>query len=264
VATSSASANPYVADGEQEAADVLRAEGITKRFGENTVLSGVDLRLRAGENLAILGKSGIGKSVFLKMVTGLLQPDSGSLSLWGESMDGLTDDEWRPFRLRLGMVFQSGALFDSMSVYDNVAFPLRARGDRGEREIRDVVEERLEWVELPDTAGRSPSELSGGMRRRIALARTLAVNPEFLLYDEPTAGLDPVTARKMAELMHNLDKKLRSTSILVTHDIECARQVSSRWAYLSAGRFLIDAAPEDVLASEIPEVQEFFRAPNRA
>jgi phospholipid/cholesterol/gamma-HCH transport system ATP-binding protein len=159
------------------------------------------------------------------------------------------------------MVFQAGALFDSMSVHDNIAFPLRERGAHGEEEIRRIVEERLEWVDLAGQGDRPPSELSGGMRRRVALARTLAADPEFILYDEPTTGLDPLTARKMSDLMHNLDRKLRSTSVLVTHDIACARRVSARWAYLYEGRVVIDAAPEDVLSSGLPEVEEFFLLP---
>jgi phospholipid/cholesterol/gamma-HCH transport system ATP-binding protein len=238
--------------------EVLRMESVTKRFGRNLVLDRVSLRLTAGEELAILGKSGSGKSVLLKIVTGLLEPDEGSVFLWGRCMDGLGDEGWLPSRRRLGMVFQAGALFDSLSVFENVAFPLRERKMKDENEIRSIVEERLEWVGLPGQGERPPSELSGGMRRRVALARTLAADPEFILYDEPTAGLDPVTGRKIAHLMRDLDRKLGSTSILVTHDIACARAVSRRWAYLSEGHIVADGSPEELLEGKFPELQEFL------
>jgi phospholipid/cholesterol/gamma-HCH transport system ATP-binding protein len=238
--------------------EVLVASGIHKSFGTTRVLEGFDLRLREGENLAILGRSGSGKSVFLKIVTGLLIPDAGTVQLWGRHIEDLHEDEWVPYRRRMGMVFQAGALFDSMSVYENVAFPLRERQVQPEAEVRRIVAERLEWVGLPGTEGLSPSELSGGMRRRVALARTLAGEPQFVLYDEPTSGLDPVTGRRIARLMRDLDRKLRSTSILVTHDIECALTMSSRWAFLSGGRVLADGRPEDLLASHDEEIREFL------
>jgi phospholipid/cholesterol/gamma-HCH transport system ATP-binding protein len=239
-------------------AEVLRAEGLRVAFGDKVVLDGLDLTVRAGESLAVLGKSGIGKSVLLKVITGLIVPDAGRVALWGTEVEGLSEEDWLPLRRRMGMVFQAGALFDSMSVFENVAFPLRERRGTPEDEVARIVDERLEWVGLPGTQDLSVSELSGGMRRRVAVARTLAADPEFVLYDEPTTGLDPVTGRKIARLMRDLDTKLNSTAIIVTHDIECARTVASRWAYLSRGRVVADGTPDDLLRSPDPEVQEFL------
>jgi phospholipid/cholesterol/gamma-HCH transport system ATP-binding protein len=244
--------------------DVLHVQGLHKSFGPKKVLDGIDLRLGAGEPLAILGRSGTGKSVLLKIITGLLQPDSGRVALWGQWTDDFSEDDWVPLRRRLGMVFQSGALFDSMNVFENVAFPLRERKMHSEAEIRDIVEARLEWVSLSGAGPLAPSELSGGMRRRVAVARTLAADPEFILYDEPTAGLDPITGRKIAHLMRDLDTKLKSTSIVVTHDIECARIVSSRWVYLSRGQVLADGSPEQFFASSEAEVREFLLVEEKA
>lgn len=237
---------------------VLRVSGVKKRFGGKIVLDGIDLVVRKGETIAILGRSGTGKSVLLKILTGLLAPDSGQVQLWGVDIAALTPRTWLPFRRRMGLVFQSGALFDSMSVHENVAFPLRERKMRDEPAIGRIVEQRLEWVGLPGAGPLSPSELSGGMRRRVAIARTLAVDPELVLYDEPTAGLDPLTGRKVALLMRDLDTKLGSTSVLVTHDLDCARIVANRWVYLSEGRILADGTPEEFLGSRVPEVRDFL------
>jgi phospholipid/cholesterol/gamma-HCH transport system ATP-binding protein len=237
---------------------VLRVEGLRVAFGEKVVLDGLDLTVREGESLAVLGKSGIGKSVLLKVITGLITPSAGRVALWGTEVEGRSEEDWLPLRHRMGMVFQAGALFDSMNIFENVAFPLRERKGTPEEEIERIVEERLAWVGLSGTQALSVSELSGGMRRRVALARTLAADPEFVLYDEPTTGLDPVNGRKIARLMRDLDRKLHSTAIVVTHDIECARTVASRWAYLSRGRVVVDGSPDDLLRSRDPEVQEFL------
>ncbi len=253
-----------IAASDQAATEILRVSRVSKMFGVQTVLDELDLAVCAGENLAIIGKSGTGKSVLLRIINGLMPPDSGTLLLWGQVAEDLTEDQWVPLRRRMGMVFQSGALFDSMTVFENIAFPLREREALAESEIRDLVEERLEWVELPGVGEQYPSELSGGMRRRVALARTIAYSPEFILYDEPTSGLDPLTAQKIALLMQNLDRKLNSTSILVTHDIQSARIVSSRWAYLSAGKVLADGTPEELEQSSESEVREFLRASDSA
>jgi len=238
--------------------EVLRGEQVVVKFGSKTVLDRMSLSLEAGENVAILGGSGTGKSVFLKLVVGLLAPNEGSIHLWGQPTEGLDEDAWTPFRRRMGMVFQSGALFDSMSVFENIAFPLRQWGDRDEDAITKRVEECLTWVDLDGVGHQSPSELSGGMRRRVALARTISFEPEFVLYDEPTTGLDPVTARKISRLIRDLDRKLSSTSILVTHDIECARTVASRWAYLAGGKIVADGTPDELLSSGDEELREFL------
>lgn len=246
------------AAGSEPRVEVLRVEGASKAFGEQVVLDDVRLTVESREHLAILGRSGTGKSVLLKIITGLLEPDQGDVYLWGQRISGLSEKDWLPLRRRMGLVFQSGALFDSMTVFENVAFPLRELKMESEAEIRQTVEERLEWVGLSGTGEQAPSELSGGMRRRVALARTLAGNPEFILFDEPTAGLDPVTGRKISHLMRDLDKRLKSTSIVVTHDIDCARTVSGRWAFLSHGRVLAQGHPQELLESEDPEVREFL------
>lgn len=252
--------------------EVLRLVGVRKAFGSNLVLDGVHLSVRAGERIAILGRSGCGKSVLLKIIAGLLPPDDGEVLLWGRPVVDLGDDAWVEIRRRLGIVFQAGALFDSLSVFENVAFPLRERKNCGgnkigrgsrhqrEEEIRRTVEERLAWVGLAGTGPLAPSQLSGGMRRRVALARTLAGDPEFILYDEPTSGLDPVTGRRIARLMRDLDRKTHSTSIVVTHDIGCARVVAERWAFLAEGRMIADGAPDALLRSRVPPVAEFLQA----
>jgi phospholipid/cholesterol/gamma-HCH transport system ATP-binding protein len=249
----------------------VRLHDATLKFGSHTVLDRLNLSVQRGENVAVLGESGTGKSVLLKVVIGLLELDRGQAYLWGESVSSLSEESLNAYRQRMGFVFQSGALFDSMSVFDNVAFPLRERGadqrggsagERGrplqEKAIRHIVEERLEWVGLPGLGEKLPSELSGGMRKRVALARTLAGDPELVLYDEPTTGLDPVTGRKIATLIRNLDAKLQSTSIVVTHDIDCARAVASRWAFLSGGRILATGRPSELMESPEPEIQAFL------
>ena len=237
---------------------VLRIVGVSKSFGTVSVLEDFNLEMVAGENLAILGRSGIGKSVLLKLITGLLKPDRGEIYLWGEPTSQCTEADWKPLRRRLGMVFQSGALFDSMTVGENVAYPLQNMQRLSSEKIAENVAETLEWVDLGGMEERYPHELSGGQRRRVALARTISFGPEFVLYDEPTTGLDPTTARRISRLMRNLDAKLCSTSILVTHDIPCARCVSHRWAYLSGGRVLVDGTPETLIESSNSEVREFF------
>ena len=237
---------------------VVRFEGVRKSFGSTTVLDGLDLRVERGENVAILGISGTGKSVLLKLIIGLLRPDEGEIFLWGQPTSSLSDSEMAPFRRRMGMVFQSGALFDSVSVFENLAFPLRELGGVPEERLGAIVAERLEWVGLTGTADQMPSELSGGMRKRVALARTLMVDPELILYDEPTTGLDPLTGRRVSTLIQELDRKLESTSIVVTHDMACARTVAGRWCYLSQGRVIADGSVREVLASRVEEVREFL------
>jgi phospholipid/cholesterol/gamma-HCH transport system ATP-binding protein len=237
---------------------LVRIEEVTKSFGGHRVLDRVELRVEDGESVAVLGGSGSGKTVLLKLIVGLLRPDAGDVHLWSKPISRLNEDELRPLRRRMGLVFQSGALFDAMDVFENVAFPLRELGELREAEIRARVEERLEWVGLPHAGSKRPAQLSGGMRKRVALARTISFDPELILYDEPTAGLDPINGRKISQLIRNLDTRLKSTSIVVTHDIECARTVADRWAFLSRGRFLADGTPGKLLESGEPEVREFL------
>ena len=250
---------------------IVRLKDATLGFGGQIVLDGLNLEVQRGENLAVLGQSGSGKSVLLKVIIGLLKLQKGEAYLWDSPLSSLGEAAINGYRRRMGMVFQSSALFDSMTVFDNVAFPLRELDDasnapRGRRaagritdgEVRRIVEERLEWVGLPGLGDKSPSELSGGMRKRVALARTMAASPELVLYDEPTAGLDPVSGRKIATLIRDLDARLDSTSIVVTHDIDCARVVASRWAFLSEGCILRAGRPTDLLESQEPEIRAFL------
>jgi phospholipid/cholesterol/gamma-HCH transport system ATP-binding protein len=238
---------------------LIRLSGIFKSFGRNQVLRGVDLEVERGETLAVLGTSGSGKSVLLKILLGLLKADRGELRVFETDAARLSESAWQPLRLRSGMLFQAGALFDSMSVFDNVAYPLRERGVPL-ASIRERVEERLSWVGLPESGKTRPSELSGGMRKRVALARAIVTDPELILYDEPTTGLDPLTGRRIAELIRDLDERLGSTSVVVTHDLQCASITAARWAFIGEGRIMFQGNPEAMRSKGPPEVKEFLEA----
>ncbi len=243
----------------ERSAPTVELRGVHKRFDRHVVLDGVDLQVLRGSSVAILGGSGTGKSVLLKILTGLLRADRGEVRLFGTDATRLSEKGWEPLRRRAGMLFQAGALFDSLSVGENVAFPLRERRMPQER-IRDVVRERLEWVGLPGTEERFPSELSGGMRKRVALARTIAGDPELILYDEPTTGLDPLTGRRIAELIRELGQRMGTTSVVVTHDLICASIVADSWVFLGDGRLLASGKPEEMRRSSTPEVRDFLEA----
>ena len=238
---------------------LVEVKGLRKSFGPLKVMDGLDFTLSRGENVAILGQSGSGKSVLLKVIIGLLDPDEGEVSLWGRPIAGLEEGELNALRRRMGMVFQSGALFDSMTVFENLSFPLVEYGVTDEEHLKKVVRERLAWVDLSGIEDQFPSELSGGMRKRVALARTLAADPELILYDEPTTGLDPLTSRKISSMIHDIDERVKSTSIVVTHDLDCARKVAGRWCYLSGGRILADGTPDELFKSSNEEVRSFLR-----
>ncbi|MCZ6794434.1 MAG: ATP-binding cassette domain-containing protein [Planctomycetota bacterium] len=237
---------------------LVKLDSASKAFGSLRVIDSVDLAVRPGENLAVLGMSGTGKSVLLKLIIGLLRLDAGEIYLWGEPISELGEEELIPLRRRMGMVFQSGALFDSMTVFENVAYPLYEAGDLEEPDIRGRVEEFLEWVGLPGVGPKRPSELSGGMRKRVSLARTMVVRPELILYDEPTAGLDPVTGRRISLLIREMGERIGTTYIVVTHDVDCAFNVARRWSYLCHGNILADGSPEELFGSSDPEVRSFL------
>jgi phospholipid/cholesterol/gamma-HCH transport system ATP-binding protein len=216
---------------------LLAVRDLSKSYGEKRVLEGVGFELRRGECLAVMGRSGTGKSVLLRQIIGLEKPDSGSVVFDGTDLTRLREEELFPARRRMGMLFQSGALFDSMNVFDNVAFPLRKHTDLGPEERAAKVEEKLKMVHLEGVGDKFPSDISGGMRKRAALARSLALDPDLMLYDEPSSGLDPMTSATIASLIRNVEKELGVTSLVITHDLALARRVGDRLAFLSDGRF---------------------------
>ena len=214
----------------------IRFAGVEKSFGTNRVLTGVDLDVLLGETLVVLGGSGSGKSVLLRHAIGLIRPDAGEVYVDGTRVSGLDEEELVEVRKKVGMLFQGGALFDSMNVFENVAFSLREHTDLPEEEIRERVREKLALVELEGVEEKMPSELSGGMKKRVALARSIALEPQGILYDEPTTGLDPITAMSVNELIRSMQRQLQVTSVVVTHDIQSARVIGDRIAFLCDGR----------------------------
>jgi phospholipid/cholesterol/gamma-HCH transport system ATP-binding protein len=216
---------------------LYRVRGLTKTYSGRTVLERVDFDVIRGECLVILGRSGSGKSVTLRQLNGLEKPDAGSVDFDGINLTELEERELFPLRRRIAMLFQSGALFDSMNVFDNVAFPLREHTGMSAGEIAETVRRKLAMVNLKDVERKMPSDLSGGMRKRVALARSLALDPEVVLFDEPTTGLDPVTSATIGKLINSIQEELGVTSVVVTHDIPLARRVGDRLAFLSNRQF---------------------------
>lgn len=238
----------------------IQVEGLHKSLGGQPVLRGLTLQVQPGEAVAILGPSGCGKTVFLRHVVGLLTPDRGEVRLDGAAVHQLPGARLRELRAQIGMVFQGAALFDSLTVGENVAFPLRRHRRLSELRIKEIVAEKLNLVGMGGTEDKMPSELSGGMRKRVGIARALALDPKIVLYDEPTAGLDPVTARAMDRLMASLRAQTRTTILLVTHDLLTAFAVADRIAVMEAGRFVVTGTKEEVWASTHPLVQAFLRS----
>lgn len=234
----------------------LRAEGLCKSFKGHVVLNGIDLSVGTGESLVIVGPSGTGKSVLLKHLIGLVQPDAGRVFVDGQDLWALDSVRRNATRKKFGMAFQEGALFDSMSVYDNVAFPLRRSG-RSPAQVRSRVEECLELVQLPDIGAKRPSELSGGMRRRVGFARAIAHQPEILLFDEPNTGLDPITTDVIAEVILGIRRQMEPTIVTITHHIPSARKIGDRLALLFGGKIIFDAPPEEFMSSSNPSVRQF-------
>lgn len=231
---------------------------LTKSLGGRTVLDGVSLAIRKGETMCIIGGSGAGKSVTLKHIVGLLKPDRGCVKIDGVDVTHPKNGELEEARKKIGFCFQGSALLNSMSVYDNVALPLREHERLAETEVRRRVQEKLDLVGLGDAGDKMPSEISGGMKKRAGLARAIIRNPETILYDEPTAGLDPVIASTINDLILDMQKKLGVTSILVTHDMSSAFRVSDRIAMLLRGRILKVGSPAEFKASEDPIVRQFI------
>ncbi|HXP51476.1 MAG TPA: ATP-binding cassette domain-containing protein [Bacteroidia bacterium] len=238
---------------------VIEINHLFKSFGDNKVLRDFDMHLFRGENLAVLGKSGSGKSVLIKCMIGLLQPDSGSIRILGENIPELKHDDLDKVRVKVGFLFQSNALYDSMSVRENLEFPLRRhRKERTNKEVDDLVMEVLTNVGLAHTVDMMPSELSGGMRKRIGLARTLILKPEIILYDEPTTGLDPVTGRDISHLILDMQKKYNTSSVIISHDMNCIKITSNRIITLIEGRRYADGSYEELKKSTDTQVKQFF------
>lgn len=235
-------------------------QDIFKAYGTKQVLRGASLKVFRGEVLVILGGSGTGKSVTLRHMLGLEAPDAGRVVVEEEDITDLPEHELYRVRKKFGMLFQSGALFDSMTVFENVAFPLREHTEMSDAEISRAVREKLELVNLPNTEHLMPVDLSGGMRKRVGLARSIVLDPKMILYDEPTTGLDPITAQKINELIIDLQSKLNVTSVVVTHDIQSAFSVGDRIAFLNKGVFEWVGSMEAARDSDHPVLREFFKA----
>lgn len=239
---------------------VIEVLGLTKSFGPLHVLKGINLQVLKGENVAVLGKSGSGKSVLIKLMVGLLQPDLGSIHILGQEVSSLGRKELDQLRLRIGFSFQSSALYDSMSVYQNLAFPLTMNVKHLSRKQVDLaVAEALEAVGLAEKGKQMPADLSGGQRKRIGIARTLILKPEIILYDEPTSGLDPVTCAEINELINEVQQRYNTSSIIITHDLTCAKNTAHRVAMLLDGRFPRVGTFEEVFASDDPHIKDFYR-----
>jgi phospholipid/cholesterol/gamma-HCH transport system ATP-binding protein len=239
---------------------IVEFDNVWKAYARREILAGVSLKIRRGEVLCVLGPSGTGKSVTIRHVNGLEKADKGDIKVFGQSIVNLSEEELSPIRRRVAMLFQGGALFDSMNVEQNVAFPLKEHTKKPASEIADLVAEKLTMVGLPGTQKKMPSELSGGMRKRVALARSIALEPEIIMYDEPTTGLDPVTSEKIAQLIAELNSRLKITSIAVTHDIVAARTIADRVAFLHQGRFQFVGTFDEAARGGHPVLQEYFRA----
>ena len=238
---------------------MIRIQHLHKRFGSQPVLRGVDLDIATGEIMVVIGRSGGGKSVLLKHLIGLLRPDSGSVAVDGTEISRLRGSELDRVRERYGVVFQGGALFDSMSVAENVAFPLREKSRLKPAEITNRVEEKLEQVGLSDMGHKNPAEISGGMRKRVAIARALVTEPEIVFFDEPTTGLDPILVNTIHHLIVELHRKFRFTAVMVSHEIPEIFEIADRVAMLHEGRIIEVGAPEALRASTNPIVQQFIR-----
>ena len=238
---------------------IIEVIDVEKGFETTPVLRGVSLELQKGETLVVMGGSGSGKTVLLRLMAGLLQPDAGQIRVFDRNIEHLGEEELLPVRRRLGYVFQGAALFDSLSVYENVAYPLREHTRLSEAEIRQRVLHFLSLVGLNDTIlGLLPAELSGGMRKRVGIARALVGEPEVMLYDEPTAGLDPTNSKLVTELIVQMREGICDSSIVVTHDLELARSVADRMAVLIAGRFAATGTPAEVMAAGQGAVRAFL------
>lgn len=237
---------------------MIELRKLSKYFGQKKILEKIDFIISEHESIAIIGPSGCGKSTLLRLLLRIEEPTAGSILINGKDIAALEEESWIKTIRNIGMVFQSGALFDSMSVFENVAFPLREHAQLTEQEISNIVKEKLELVELKGTEGLMPSELSGGMQKRVGIARALAFNPAIILYDEPTTGLDPITSVNIENLMIKLSRELKVTSIVVTHVMQTVSRVAQRVVMLHDGKFFELGRPEEAKRSNNPIVSKFI------
>ncbi len=237
---------------------LIEFRGVKKAFGRKVVYRDLNLAVNEREVLTIIGGSGQGKSVMLKMLIGLLEIDGGSIWFDGQEISGMTEEEYAPVRRRVAMLFQAGALFDSLNTKENVAYGLREQLDMTETQISERVRESLTYVGLPGTEETAPADLSAGMKKRISLARALAIRPEVLLYDEPTTGLDPINVTRIADLIQYLNRTLDVTSVVVTHDMDTALAISDRIAMIHEGFVIFSGTPDELRASDNPQVRDFI------
>jgi phospholipid/cholesterol/gamma-HCH transport system ATP-binding protein len=236
---------------------VVEIKSLKKAFGSKVVLKDINLKLKKGENLVVLGKSGTGKSVLIKCIVGLIPPDDGEILVEGKKIDELEQPEWDELRSHIGFLFQGSALYDSMSVRENLAFALR-RSKKSDSDIETLVKEALQNVGLAESIDKKPSELSGGMQKRISLARTLILKPDILLYDEPTTGLDTITAREISHLILDVQEKFGTSSIIITHDMKCAELTGNRVVILNEGACLAEGSYDELRNSKEKAIRSFF------
>ena len=237
---------------------VVEIEHLKKSFGSKEVLKDISIKIGKGENLVIFGKSGSGKSVLIKCLVGLLDPDEGKVVLLGKNISELEDEQLNTLRKKVGFLFQSAALYDSMTVRENLEFPLRDVKSLSKEEIEKLVIEALENVGLREAIDKMPSELSGGMRKRVGLARTLILKPEIILYDEPTTGLDPITSKEISKLILEVQKKYNTAAIIITHDVECARITANRMIVIKEGASVAEGTFKELSSSKDEWVRSFF------
>lgn len=237
---------------------MIEFKNLVKKFGQKTVINGINLKISQGEIVFILGTSGTGKSVLLKNIVGLMRPDDGEIWIDGQEVSKYSEDEYLPIRKKCGMVFQHPALFDSLTIFENVAFGLRRHFHLNEKEIKNKVEEALSLVHLNGIEKKRPSQISYGMQKRVSLARTVAIGPQILLFDEPTTGLDPITTTAVNELINELSKSLKTTSIIVSHDMNCAFKIAERIVVLDKGQIVAQGSPQELKKSKEELVQNFL------